>query len=916
MTVERRLKFVYIMNLLKGTILGFLLVLNAMLATAQLEITFPSSRAVFQRNNGNATIVYITGHYTQSVDRIDARFVPIQGGNDTGWQTIENSPRFGNYRGSLVVSGGWYKLEVRGIKNGAPTYFSEVDKVGVGEVFLISGQSNAQGYNYYGQPRANDDRVSVVTNFYSLNGAKPNYPSFGHLEAESKIAPTGNGAWCWGKLGDMLTNRLGVPILFLNAAWEGFEVDQFYKSARGQAGLNPYSGNSAPQGYPYSSISDALHYYINMLGVRAILWHQGESDNFLKTSSDQYRQKLQDVIYQSRNSSGKNISWVVARASKDQSGYWQPVVDGQNAVIQSTPNVFYGPNTDQISERWDGVHFAGNGLTSLAESWFNSLDQTFFAYSSPSTGNPPLYLQTYCDPSRDINNPLRIEAPQGYVAYDWSNGATTNYSWLGRGRHQGKALDGLGNVYFSAPITVPNDIVPAKPTVLAEGATQFCQGQSVNLVANSNQTIYWNNNTSGTRINVSQAGNYTATAVNIYSCGNESTPIQISNLPTPQPQITASGPTNICSNEELELTSNLPNGIEWNTGFTGAKLKVSQGGAYQLTATNDFGCTGFSNQVNVTIREAAKKPIITNMGPSEFCETDSTELVAANFDKLTWSNGRINPNLTVKSSGTYFAINENEEGCTSESEKFLILVNPRPEKPSIEAEGPLVFCDNSKVTLSAPEAMKYNWSNGGLSRSIEVNQTSDIFLRVENEFSCVSPISDPITIRALNTPKDPRIIQTGTFTLSASFSSNPDDLNFQWTVNDEEFQVETPSIKARTAGSYTVKGFRTYQLENGTSLTCESLVSEPKLYVIDEGQNGFSIYPNPTENDLMKVETLEDVDNATVSVYNLAGFLVRAYTVPIFDSAKSFDLSGIPKGNYIVKVKNNRSKFTSKLIIR
>lgn len=905
------------MNLLKGIIIGILLTLQATIASAQLEITFPSSRAVFQRNNGNATIVYITGHYTQSVDRIDARFIPLDGGNDTGWQTIENSPRFGNFRGSIVVSGGWYKLEVRGVKNGTPQYFSEVDKVGVGEVFLISGQSNAQGYNFYGQPRANDDRVSVVTNFYSLNGSKPEYPTFGHLEAESKIAPTGNGAWCWGHLGDMLTSRLNVPVLFLNAAWEGFEVEQFYNSARGQAGRNPYSGNIAPQGYPYSSISDALHYYINMLGIRAVLWHQGESDNFLRTSSDEYRRKLQDVIYQSRNSSGKNISWVVARASKDRNGYWQPVIDGQNAVIQSTPNVFYGPNTDQIGDRWDEVHFAGNGLIQLAEYWNSSLDQSFFAYSNPGTGNPPLYLQNYCDPSRDVNNPLLVSAPLGYTGYEWSNGSRDRTAWIGRGRHQGKAFDGNGNVYFSAPITVPNDIVPSKPSVFAEGPTQFCQGESVNLVANGEGTIYWNNNMSGNRVRVAQAGDYTATSVNIYSCGNESTPIQVNNLPTPQPQIIASGPTDICSNETLELSSNLPSGIQWNNGFTGANLTVSEGGNYQLTATNEFGCTGFSNQINVTIREAAQTPLVSNMGKSEFCKTDSTELIASNFERLTWSNGLSNQaRLTVKTGGTYYAINENDEGCKSKSEKFLIKVNPRPEKPTIQADGPVVFCDNSQVTLTAPDAMKYSWSNGGLSKQVNVNQTSEVFLRVENEFACVSPISDPIQVRALSTPKDPRVIQTGTFTLSASFSSSAEDLNFQWTVNDESFEIDKPYIKARKAGSYTVKGFRTYELANGSSLTCESLVSDAMLYVIDESKNGFSVYPNPSIDDILKIETLEDVDNAKISLYNLAGHLVRTYEVPVFDSVKTFDLSGIPKGNYIVKVKNNRSNFTSKLIIR
>jgi hypothetical protein len=253
-----------------------------------IDITFPAERAVFQRNNGNATIVYIAGNFRIRMDRIEAKLVPIQGGVAMDWTPIVNQAFFGTYRGSLVVRGGWYKLMVRGVRNGQVVAESTVNRFGVGEVFLISGQSNAQGYFGRGQKRANDDRVNVVSNFLNMGTDKPIYPEFGHLESESIIAPTGQGSWYWGELGDMLANRLNVPILFLNAAWEGAELAQFEKSANGESGVNVYSQIRTRPGYPFGSMADALHYYTNMTGLRAILWHQGETDNYINTSFQSY----------------------------------------------------------------------------------------------------------------------------------------------------------------------------------------------------------------------------------------------------------------------------------------------------------------------------------------------------------------------------------------------------------------------------------------------------------------------------------------------------------------------------------------------------------------------------------------------------------------------------------------------------
>lgn len=879
-----------------------------------IDITFPSERAVFQRNNGNATIVYVAGNYRKRMDRIEAKLIPIQGGQAIDWTTIVAQPFFGSYRGSLVVQGGWYQLKVRGILEGNVVAESTINKFGVGEVFLISGQSNAQGYYGRGQRGAYDDRVNVVSNFFSEGYNQPIYPSFGHLEAGSSIAPTGKGAWYWGELGDLLATKLNVPILFMNAAWEGFQVSEFVKSSQGGKGTNPYSYNQAPPGYPFGSITDALHYYTNLTGLRAILWHQGESDNYLSTGFQSYYNDLNHVISETNNRTGKNISWMVARVSKDQNRFYQPVIDAQNAVIANNSNVFPGPNTDDILDRVDGVHFSTTGFSKVAEHWNNHMSSEFFAYSNPNYGNPPVQLESYCG-NEDPSKPMSLRAPFGYSSYKWNNGSQEKDIRAGEGYHQTMAKDIFGNVYFSAPIRFDNTLYPVKPNIEALGATEFCQGQYVELKTDKPYWNYWNTGQNAQSIYASQEGSYFLTHVNLYLCGAESDRIQIKNYPTPIPEIIASGPLDICSDEELILRSNINNGIEWSTGSSEPELKINTSGTYTLKARNNFGCQGESTPVNVTIKPAAQRPSIENLGLDVLCERDSTILRVQNEQNMKWNLGNTSKELVIKNTGEYFAINTNEFGCTAQSNIINVLVNPIPSKPSIIAEGSLEVCDDESVVLKASPAYGYSWSTGHTSEEIELTNTREVYLRTTNEFGCMSLPSDIKEIVVLEKPKNPTIIQTGTFTLSSIFTSDTANVVYKWSVDDSQIESNKAYIKAIKTGDYTLQGLKTYELKNGSQKVCISDTSEAFQYYLDGSKNGFSYYPNPAPNKQITIETLEDVDRATVTVFDLSGKPRFSEYVDVFNEPKTFEFLNLPQGKYILKVKNNRTKFTGKIMV-
>ena len=138
-------------------LLIFGLLLNNFFASAQsdsqaINITYPESRAVFQRENDNTSTIYLSGSCYQPIDSVQARVqaeVTGQGFN-TDWVTIQRNPQGGVFQGPLRAKGGWYRLEVQAFAGGVVVGNDVVRKVGIGEVFIITGQSNAQGFQNFG----------------------------------------------------------------------------------------------------------------------------------------------------------------------------------------------------------------------------------------------------------------------------------------------------------------------------------------------------------------------------------------------------------------------------------------------------------------------------------------------------------------------------------------------------------------------------------------------------------------------------------------------------------------------------------------------------------------------------------------------------------------------------------------------
>ena len=781
------------------------------------------------------------------------------------------------------MRGGWYNLEVRGMNGDQVVATTTVERVGVGEVFIIAGQSNAQGVQHDDAPGAGDDRVNTIN--YADNSQSPNTPPsdvltrFSHLDRNVRIAPCGIGSWYWGKLGDLLAQRLNVPIMFFNVGYEGAAIRNWRQSFEvGRSESIYLRGAFYIDGQPYANLRNAMQFFTHMLGVRAVLWHHGEAEYFGQTSQSSYADDLQALINRSRHDSGKNISWMVARASYsgDGRGFKPEIVAAQNQVIATTPNVYTGPSTDEIQiprqrsarqiELKDDVHFDAIGLVDVANAWNNSLTDAFFATATPQ---PPVAAPTI-SVACSTDNQLAITVNGAFASVNWNTGDGGPTIRKGAGTYRATVKDGLGNVLLSPVVRVSD-----APTINVTGPTTFCAGGSVNLKASVDKNLTWTNNATTQSLSVTTSGNYAVQYQDVSGCKFVSPTVSVRVNPLPAvPAITSTKAITFCLGESTTLSTNENAAYSWSTGQTSRTIDVHSEGTFTVTTTDQNGCVSpRSSALVVVVNPLPATPVITANRATTFCADQQVTLTATEDQRYQWTNGQTARSITINQSGSFALRTQNSFNCFSAlSAPVLVRVNPLPPAPVLTASGRTVFCEGDQVSLTAASSFPTVWTTGESTKTITVNQSGTYSARVRNAEGCESPSATALTIDVKPRPSTPVVNQTGTYTLQAS--GPVPGVYYRWFLNTDTLFVHTETIKVSRPGPYSAQSFITY----GPTLSCSSALSTRLSFLVDDTNQGVSIYPNPSPAKRVSIETLGDLTDGRHSY--LYPVWRRSCTVP------------------------------------
>lgn len=355
-----------------------------------LSITSPANRLVFQRNQAGNAVIPVAGTCAWPGAAIEARLVDVATGKGGDWARVSKvGPDF-SYQGKLTIAAGWYSLEVRAQDN-VNSATATVERVGVGEVFVVVGHSVAHG-GQINLPGATDDRVNTIAlpagdmepqRQYKFTGDPRFLPEAvgTHFASNVQPAPAGNGTYFWAAFGEKVAKSQNVPVLLLNAAFGGTSLEHWAKSARGEPFEHPFVASSVRM--PYIRLKHALTQYCAVTGLRAILADQGQND-WPEKDESKILANYKGWIDQARADTGfPNLAVVVNRQSPPD-GYGQ-IRRVQERMIKECPHCFPGADYDTLDreDTVDRVHLSESGEKKAAQLWAAALNAEFFNNAEP-----------------------------------------------------------------------------------------------------------------------------------------------------------------------------------------------------------------------------------------------------------------------------------------------------------------------------------------------------------------------------------------------------------------------------------------------------------------------------------------------------------------------------------------------------
>jgi hypothetical protein len=343
---------------------------------ASLTLASPRDYQVVQRNAQGKGHIAIEGVLIAADPKAATLEARIAANGTTGeWQKLAASFQQSTFQATLELpAGGWHRLEVRALSGDKVVAEAAVEHVGVGEVFVVAGQSNSANHGEEKQSTKSGKVATFDGNRWQLS----NDPQPGASGGAGSFLPP---------FGDALAQRFKVPIGFIACGIGATSVREWLP--KGTRFPNPPTLTGRVQQLPsgeWECKGEAFAMFVARMkqmglhGFRAVLWHQGESDANQKDptrtlAGKLYREYLELLIRESRRELGWDTPWFVAQVSyhvpDDEAS---PDIRAAQASLWKDRIALAGPNSDALKgdlreNGGKGVHFSGPGLREHAARW-------------------------------------------------------------------------------------------------------------------------------------------------------------------------------------------------------------------------------------------------------------------------------------------------------------------------------------------------------------------------------------------------------------------------------------------------------------------------------------------------------------------------------------------------------------------
>ena len=265
----------------------------------------------------------------------------------------------------------------------------------------------------------------------------------------------------------------------------------------------------------------------------------------------------------------------------------------------------------------------------------------------------------------------------------WSTGDTVNQLQNLPGGAYSFLLTDTNNCTLEDTLEVPSSQF-ATNLITPVGLNIVCLNDTLQLIAPPGFVSYqWSTGDTTQLTEVYAGGDFTLIATDSSGCQQVDThAVAFNNAVDPSPSVTPAGNPMYCDGDTLFLDAGAGYfSYEWNTGFTGQVLAVTQPGPYFVLVFNGFGCGDFSDTIFADTFTVIR-PSFVRIGDTLFASPGSNFQWYHNGNPIVDATQNV---LLVQRTGDYHLCGLDTNGCygCSDTVSYFVGISPALLKESV-----------------------------------------------------------------------------------------------------------------------------------------------------------------------------------------------------------------------------------------
>ncbi len=314
----------------------------------------------------------------------------------------------------------------------------------------------------------------------------------------------------------------------------------------------------------------------------------------------------------------------------------------------------------------------------------------------------------------------------GADSYLWSNGATTASVSIAIPNDTNQLdVSVVGTINGCTSTLVGTQLSwLTNPTVVINGSTQMCDGETITLIASGATSYLWS--TGATTPSITYTASVGDSLITVEGFKNGCSSVVTSTTITTNaiPTISISGNNVACEGDIVTLTASGASSYLWSTGETTASIQVTASQTETVSVTGaTLNCTS-SGWFELTVNPI---PVVLVGGNMATCVGETITLSASGADSYLWSTGETTSSITVNNSENLVTIVGTTNGCVSTTVETALDWKP---VPVVAVSGNQPICEGESVTLTASGADSYVWSTGATTASVTLSPSANTSVTV------------------------------------------------------------------------------------------------------------------------------------------------------------------------------------------